>query len=136
MKKITLLLFFCLSCLSPHAWAQETQLDLTIAHCEAAKKADRDLNAVYHRILALYAKNKPFLIHLKKAQRAWVQFRDAHLLSIYIPEAGGWGSSEGMCRCIELQKLTEHRTKQLKEWLTSEEGDMCGGSKGLTDLTP
>lgn len=136
MKKIAPLIFFCFCLLSSPVGAQDTQLDLTIAHCEAAKKADRALNAVYHRIGVLYAKNKAFLAHLKKAQRAWIQFRDAHLLSIYIPEAGGWGSSEGMCRCIEYQKLTEHRTKQLEEWLTPEEGDMCGGSKGLTDLTP
>lgn len=109
----------------------QTQLTLNDQAAKEAKQADEKLNLVYKQVLGLYAKNTEFVAKLKKAQRLWVDFRDAQLALVY-PErpAGYYGSSMPMCRSLYLTRLTKTRTEELEELLASTEGDICGGVIG------
>jgi uncharacterized protein YecT (DUF1311 family) len=92
------------------------------------EKADKELNAVYRKILQQYASQPLFIKKLKVAQRLWVQLRDAELAAKY-PESGSYGSVSPMCESIYLETLTKERTKFLRVWLTGiPEGDVCSGS--------
>jgi uncharacterized protein YecT (DUF1311 family) len=91
-------------------------------------KADKELNAVYRKILKEYTAQPLFIKKLKVAQRLWVQLRDAELAAKY-PESGSYGSAAPMCESIYLETLTRERTKFLQLWLTGiPEGDVCAGS--------
>jgi uncharacterized protein YecT (DUF1311 family) len=91
-------------------------------------KADKELNAVYRKILKEYTAQPLFIKKLKVAQRLWVQLRDAELAAKY-PESGSYGSAAPMCESIYLETLTRERTKFLRLWLTGiPEGDVCAGS--------
>jgi uncharacterized protein YecT (DUF1311 family) len=91
-------------------------------------KADKELNAIYQKILKEYAAQPLFIKNLKIAQRLWIQLRDAELAARY-PEDGSYGSVQPMCESSYLEQLTIERTKFLKVWLTGiPEGDVCSGS--------
>jgi uncharacterized protein YecT (DUF1311 family) len=99
--------------------------------CGEFKKADTELNRTYKKILSDYKDDKIFLEKLKKAQRAWLTYRDAHIESVYPVEdkAAEYGSVYGMCCCTIKKDLTDQRTKMLKQWLVGTmEGDVCSGS--------
>jgi uncharacterized protein YecT (DUF1311 family) len=136
MEVLKRLIFFfativLISSISAHA---QTQPELTQNACSDYKKADEELNRVYNQILATYKDDGEFILKLKKAQRAWVVFRDLHLESIY-PKADEreYGSVKPMCSCLISAKLTIDRTGVLKQWLTGAvEGDSCAGSIRLT----
>ncbi len=92
------------------------------------QKADKELNAVYQKILKEYAKQTVFIAKLKTAQRLWVQLRDAELEAKF-PEPNQYGSALPSCRAIYLEDLTRQRTKFLRTWLNGiPEGDVCNGS--------
>lgn len=112
------------------AFAQ-TQLDLNEDACTSYQKADAELNKTYKAILRKKSDDPVFLAAMKKAQRAWVAFRDAEIEAVY-PEAdkqAQYGSVYPMCNCGVAAHLTQQRVEQLKAWLTAEEGDVCNGSK-------
>lgn len=94
------------------------------------QNADKELNEVYNKILTDHKKDTIFIENLKKAQRLWVQFRDAELTMKFPAYPGNhYGSILPMCRAFYLKELTENRTETLKVWLRGiEEGDACKGS--------
>jgi len=109
----------------------QTQGDMQDGTCGEFKKADAELNRTYKKILFDYKDDKNFLEKLKKAQRAWLTYRDAHIESVYPGEdkATEYGSVYGMCYCTLKKDLTEQRIKLLKQWLIgTREGDVCSGS--------
>lgn len=98
------------------------------------KATDEKLNKVYSEILKEYKTDTLFIKRLKEAQRAWLQFRDAHLEARF-PTANKsekqteYGSIFPVCACFELNALTKQRITQLEVWLKGvEEGNVCGGS--------
>ncbi len=109
----------------------QTQADLDQQSCGQFHKADASLNATYSRILKEYGKDAQFISKLKAAQRAWLAFRDADL-EAWFPKPdkqAEYGTVYPMCRCTQLQELTEQRTKELRVWLDGiPEGDVCSGS--------
>lgn len=99
--------------------------------CADYKQADSELNSTYKQVLAKHSDDKAFLASIKKAQRAWLAFRDAHAASIY-PAADKqveYGSMFSSCNCAALADVTRQRVKQLQQWLSSMEGDVCAGSR-------
>lgn len=109
-----------------------TQRDMEKDACGGFEKADAELNRVYKKILTKYRSDKAFLEKLKKAQKAWLAYRDAHIESVY--PAGDkqveYGSVYGMCLCGVKQELTAQRTKTLRQWSEGVmEGDVCSGSR-------
>jgi uncharacterized protein YecT (DUF1311 family) len=109
----------------------QKQGDMQDGTCGEFKKADAELNRIYRSILSQYKGDTLFLEKLKKAQRAWLTYRDAHIESVYPVEdkAAEYGSVYGECYCALKKDLTEQRTKMLKQWLAgTREGDVCSGS--------
>lgn len=76
---------------------------------ERYAKADLELNRVYRHLMSTLTKDKQE--QLKKAQRAWIAFRDAE--ADFEADGGGWGWTASWD--ASLTRLTEARTKQLKE---------------------
>lgn len=105
-----------------------TQADMNRCSCTRYTKADEELNRVYQEVLSENSKETKFIEKLKEAQRAWVSFRDAHMLSLY-PETddpqAAYGTVYRMCYCMAETELTVERTKQLKSMLNPVEGDVC-----------
>jgi uncharacterized protein YecT (DUF1311 family) len=107
----------------------QTQMQLNKEACDEYKKADVEMNDVYRRINRDYRDNPGFIAALKKAQLAWIRYRDAHLESIFPGDPSQYGSINPMCRCTNLAEITKERTKVLKRWVEGiEEGDVCAGS--------
>ena len=110
----------------------QTQSDLNADSCGRHKKADAEMNEAYKRILNDYRSDTQFVEKLRAAQRAWLNFRDAYLESLY-PERdalSAYGSVNPACRCLVLAELTSERTKALRQWVNGvEEGDVCAGSR-------
>lgn len=116
----------------------QTQIDMQDKACADFKKADAELNKAYKKILNEYKDDKVFIEKLKKAQKAWLTYRDAHIESLYPVEdkASEYGSVYGMCYCTAKKALTEQRTKMLKQWGDGVmEGDVCSGSQKFKDLS-
>lgn len=137
MSRLLLGTFFCfvlLIALCTPSIAQ-TQADLQDEACSKYKKADAELNKTYKKIISEYKEDKVFIEKLKKAQKAWLTYRDAHSESVYPEEDKSYyGSVYGMCNCGVKQELTEQRTKILKQWVQGvKEGDVCSGSIKLKE---
>jgi len=103
----------------------KTQLALNECAGSEFQGADRDLNATYQKVLAKFQKDPARTAMIKKSQRAWVAFRDAEVKALY-PYGPGMGSVTPMCAALERTNLTKQRTEQLKKYLSSTEGDVCG----------
>ena len=100
--------------------------------CEESEKVDAELNRVYKQLFRKYKDQPVFLKKLRLAQRAWLKFRHAHVLSIFPQEDDPhyhYGTAMIDCSCLQLAHLTRTRVEQLKAWLRgTEEGDLCKGS--------
>lgn len=123
-------ILFALAVLSAVPTFAQTQSDMQDESCAKFKKADAELNKTYKKILTEYKEDKVFIEKLKKAQKAWLVYRDAHVESVYPEEDKSYyGSVYGTCNCEVKQELTEQRTKMIKQWVKGvKEGDVCAGS--------
>lgn len=108
----------------------QTQLEMNQQAQSDFDQADKELNKTYRRILAEYKSDPAFAANLKKAQRLWIQWRDAEMKARFPDrEEGSYGSIHPYCWHTYLSHLTMERTKQLQEWIEGkEEGDSCAGS--------
>ena len=107
----------------------QTQLQMNEASCAEYKQTDREMNRVYLKIVSDYRGDPVFIKALKKAQLAWLHYRDAHVDSIFPGAASQYGSVSTMCRCGSLSEITKERTQTLNRRLEGiEEGDVRAGS--------
>lgn len=86
-----------------------TQAELNEAAGQHYAAADFMLNQAYSQLMA--ALNSERKGRLKKAQRAWITFRDAH--ADLVASAYSGGSIQPLIRTQALIELTEHRTAEL-----------------------
>lgn len=112
----------------------QSQEEMSGDVCEDYRAADAELNATYQAVVKRYQDDPQFLKALKKAQRAWIAFRDAELDALYPAEDKRmeYGSVYPMCECGVLAEMTRSRVMALNLWLPSEEdgeGDVCTGSR-------
>jgi uncharacterized protein YecT (DUF1311 family) len=132
MKKTLIVLLFCFC--SNISYAQ-SQWDMTMESDREFKKADKELNVVYQKILTKYAKNIEFIKALRESERIWVKFRSAEL-NMRFPGTNkkDYGSVLPMCVNGLAEKITRKRIAELKQWLKpQEDGDVCTGSIGDTN---
>lgn len=110
-----------------------SQADLNKAACDEFQKADANLNDVYQQVLNNYKNDKPFIERFVMAQKKWIQFRDAYVDSMYVPEhKNEYGSVLPMCECYFIEQITKDRINQLRVWIKgTEEGDVCTGSTNI-----
>jgi uncharacterized protein YecT (DUF1311 family) len=93
------------------------------------EKTDAELNKVYQKVLQVYQTDAVFVEKMKKSQRAWIAFRDAHLDSLYPAEdSREYGSMFGMCHCQSQTEITQKRIAELQVWLDGVEEGGCAGS--------
>ncbi len=86
-----------------------TTAEITRCMSNAYEKADADLNRIYK--LAFKGLNEKETENLKKAQRAWVMYRDAQCDAEYAKWGGGSGGPAAHLGC--LVRLTQLRTREL-----------------------
>ena len=103
----------------------KTQLAMNKCAWEEYKDADASLNKAYQQLLTKYASEQVKLQNIKKAQTAWIEFRNAEVESFFPAGEPGQGSVVPMCRAILLKKITVQRTSALKQFLNHKEGDVC-----------
>src|SRR5690625_3567196 len=93
--------------------------------------SEQKLDSFYTAVKKQYEDNPEFIASLKKAQQAWITFRDAHLESVYPGKNKQTKYASVYSSCVSnlLIQLNEQRTEQLRKWLEgTEEGDVCAGS--------
>lgn len=98
----------------------QSQQEMNAKASEGFKKADKELNEVYAKVLGVLddgAKER-----LKKSQRAWVAFRDAEADFRADAEARG-GSMWPLVHEGIRGTLTKDRVKALREYLVEEQGE-------------
>ncbi len=106
----------------------QTQLEMNKEAADSLKASEKRLNEVYRKVLKEYSSDTLFIKNFKRAQKSWVQFRNAEMDAKY-PHPENYGSIFPMCYSLELQNLTEERIKKLNTWLVGEEeGTNCSGS--------
>ena len=113
-----------------------TQLETNQCVGDKRRAADAELNVIYQRLQKLYADRPEFLDKLKRAQRAWIAFRDAEMEARFPgPDKRiTYGSVYPMCGGLLLTELTRKRVVDLKVWAEgTQEGDVCSGSIRLRD---
>lgn len=127
MKNLLILSFFLL--ISNYGFSQ-TQLEINVGANSDYRKADKELNSTYQKIIKEYRADPVFIKNLKIVQNIWIKFRDAEVNVKYPPrEPGYYGSIQPTCWNMYMTELTQKRTKELKIWLAGiEEGDVCSGS--------
>ncbi len=128
MLYIKALLLAVLFFISMQVCSAQSQYDLNASASKDQQKAEKELNAVYQKVLAQYKADTAFIRNLKAAQRIWLQLRNADVDAMYPPDPLA-GSVTPMCRSNAWTEITTGRTKYLKQWLNgTEEGDVCAGS--------
>ena len=110
---IALLFLFSASLFPGTASAQcenaGTQAEITNCIVDAHKKADAELNRIYK--LAFKGLDAKAADNLRKAQRAWIIYRDAQCNAEYDKWDGGSGGPAAHQDC--LYRLTQLRTREL-----------------------
>lgn len=100
----------------------QNQIALNQCAADEYAAADKALNATYKQIARRLADDQPTLELLKKAQRAWLTFRDEECAFSSTATRGGSIESMIIAQCKTLR--TNERNKQLLHYLSCEEGDM------------
>lgn len=106
-----------------HETAQ-TQVDMTVCSEKEIGKAEEELKKILEEIRKKYSENPEKLKKMADAQRTWEEFKKSQIELLYFDHGG---SAAAMCSNSAGNRMTWQRIEQLKEWLDTEEGDVCGG---------
>ncbi|MFL6969680.1 lysozyme inhibitor LprI family protein [Pseudomonas alvandae] len=99
-----------------------TQGDMNQCAAQENKAADKELNSLYKQITARLMDNAQAKQLLVKAQRAWIEFRDAECSFSASGVEGG--SVYPMIHDECITNLTKARVEALKTYLKCKEGDL------------
>src|SRR5260364_193287 len=80
------------------ASAKRNQAEMTQCAASKARAPDRELNQLYLDIRKQYRDDPVFLNALRRAQRAWIRFRETQIKMKYPEAPDAYGSSFSMCR--------------------------------------
>lgn len=106
-----------------------TQATMTAQACNELEKNNSEIEQLRQTILKTHREDTRFIAAFNKAQTAWLAYRDAHLEALYPQAPASYGTSNAMCRCLELKLMTQKRIELLRKWLEPAlEGDVCAGS--------
>lgn len=122
IPKPILLLIFILLGLHTQSPAQ-SQGAMNSSAENQLKVSEQKMDSVYAAILNRYAANPELIASLKKAQKAGVDFREAHVESVYPGENKSvtYGSVYPLCATNLITRLTDQRIQQLQLWLQGTE---------------
>ncbi|HEV2827644.1 MAG TPA: lysozyme inhibitor LprI family protein [Pyrinomonadaceae bacterium] len=91
-----------------------SQSEMTMCWMKEHKAADTKLNQVYRQLVSMLADEEK--LELKKAQTAWLNYRDANCEFAANQYKGG--SMRPMIYAICLAEMTENRTTELRSQIT------------------
>jgi len=105
----------------------QSQTEMNACAADQYAKADAELNAVYKQLISKYKSDTEFVAKLRLAQESWLKFRDADVTCFYYQKdkVAAYGSVYPTCRSRAMIRLTAERTKELKQMLDPEEGNVC-----------
>jgi uncharacterized protein YecT (DUF1311 family) len=110
-----------------------SQTEMTLGAVGDYQELEKLHQRAYDEIIAIYSNDKECIEYLRRSQRAWIAFRDAHVRAIWPAietESRRLGTAERMCIPIELESLTRQRIIQLRTWRKGiEEGDVGSGTR-------
>lgn len=98
----------------------KTQQQLNQCQQQAYAQADARLNALYEQMIARLQEDPAATRDLRRAQRAWLAFRDAECR--FASPVQGSAASMVLTQC--LTRLTRQRTEDFQRYLTCREGDL------------
>ena len=109
------------------AWAlncddPEDQATMNACASQDHARADKELNAVYHKVTGRLTDEHETKSALVKAQRAWIAYRDAECDFRVSGMDGGTAAPMVGTQCRT--ELTEDRSRALQSYLDCEEGDL------------
>lgn len=112
---------------SAPAWALEcanaaTQAEINACAAERYGQADAALNVAYKELMTKLSDEREMQPLLRKAQRAWITYRDAHCDFAAAGTLGGSIYPALKAGC--LAEVTDQRTRELRDLLECEEGDL------------
>jgi len=120
-----LLAWFTLHVFLPCDAPAQSQMEMNATAAADLENADRELNALYQKLLKDNQDDPQFCRDLKEAQRAWLKFVEYHLKSSFPLKQGEdprivYGSIYPMEHALLQAELVRQRIAQLKQ-LSGEE---------------
>jgi uncharacterized protein YecT (DUF1311 family) len=125
--------FFSLSAYADDCSMDGSQSEMNDCSRRQLTKSDTELNQEYKQIINCMKPSSKDAKPLIEAQRAWLKYRDAECA--FQGSASKGGSIQPMIITGCLKNITDQRAKDLKYYLTCEEGDLscptfnCGFNK-------
>lgn len=98
----------------------QTQQQLNQCHQQAYAQADSRLNAQFEQIIARLQADDAATRDLRRAQRAWLAYRDAECR--FASPTQGSAASMVLTQC--LTRLTRQRSEDFQRYLKCQEGDL------------
>ncbi len=111
---------------SPDPCASTERLgELNSCWAREVERANGDMRLAYDALLGKLPRNAAD--RLKKAQKLWLEFRDAHvaMLTAASESGGSHGPEVVLCMLIAKRELTRRRTEALQQLLHPRKDDAC-----------
>jgi len=101
------------------------QSDVNVCWATEAERADTEMKEAYGALVAKLPHQAAE--SLRKAQKLWLEFREAHVATLYgAPNPFKvYGPAYPTCLSIARRQLTLARTKELKRLLQPDPDDLC-----------
>jgi uncharacterized protein YecT (DUF1311 family) len=100
------------------------------AACSELKKHETELQAMLQYILTENADKTDLLNKLRVSQRAWLEYRKAHLEALFPDDPTKDASVRSTCSCRISSDLTKARVVQLRSWVDGvPESEPCAGTR-------
>jgi len=103
------------------------QLEMNVCAGDDFKKSDKELNKTYQSVIEKEVDNTLFISKLRRAQKAWIAFRDAELEAEFACAEADvrlcWGSMYPMSYSYRKAELTRERNKHLQKILKYGHGE-------------
>lgn len=96
--------------------------DATKCWAREAERADSEMRRVY--LAAVDELPRRAADNLKRAQKLWQDFRDAHVATLLV-DRGTFGPEYTMCHSILRWRLTRARTEELRRILQPDDESLC-----------
>jgi uncharacterized protein YecT (DUF1311 family) len=113
------------SAAEPDPCAHAYGRDLTDCWSREVERSEGEMNRVYHALQKRLPKRASK--GLEKAQKLWLEFREAHLRTQYGVESpvGTWGLDYPICLSISRVALNRARTGELRRLLEPDDETLC-----------
>lgn len=121
------LLLFSTKLLAVECKPEGSQIEMNQCAYDDFLKADKALNDTYQALVKKSAGDKTYIKMLRKAQRAWIVFRDAELDAMFSCADKDiklcWGSMVGLLHPSAKTEITRERTKKLQHYIDNGQND-------------